>query len=135
MTNEELAALDAAATQGEWAIGAHYTATGPDERCHGLVEVDDFPIGIIDEEGATAERLSPNLEFIVSLVNLYRAGKLVLVPSVEEVADAIEARMGPVFGSPEYLADPVKLARAEKRRRDGAMTYATAVLAIMGAKT
>jgi hypothetical protein len=43
---------------------------------------------------------------------------------VERVADRIEARMGPVFGSPEYLADPVKLARAEKRRRDSAVSFA-----------
>lgn len=50
---------------------------------------------------------------------------------VERVADAIEAVMGPVFGSPEYLADPVKLARAEKRRRDGALAYARAALSAM----
>lgn len=50
---------------------------------------------------------------------------------VERVADAIEAVMGPVFGSPEYLADPVKMARAEKRRRDGALAYARAALSAM----
>ena len=49
----------------------------------------------------------------------------------ELAADAIEAAMGPVFGSPEYLADPVKLARAEKRRRDGALTYANVTLAAL----
>lgn len=54
---------------------------------------------------------------------------------VERVADAIEKQMGPVFGSPEYLADPVKLARAEKRRRDGALASArTAVAAMTGEK-
>lgn len=36
--------------------------------------------------------------------------------------------MGPVFGSPEYLADPVKLARAEKRRRESAETFARIAL-------
>lgn len=39
---------------------------------------------------------------------------------VKLVADRIQERMGPLFGSPEYLADPVKLARAEKRQRDKA---------------
>jgi hypothetical protein len=43
---------------------------------------------------------------------------------IRRVADRIEERMGPVFGSPEYLADPVKLARAEKRRRDSAEAFA-----------
>jgi len=36
--------------------------------------------------------------------------------------------IGPVFGSPEYLADPVKLARAEKRRMDGARAHAEAAI-------
>jgi hypothetical protein len=44
---------------------------------------------------------------------------------IGQVTDQIEARMGPVFGSPEYLADPVKLARAESRRRDSASSFAT----------
>lgn len=43
---------------------------------------------------------------------------------VDSVADRIEALIGPVVGSPEYLADPVKLARAEKRRRDHAVSLA-----------
>lgn len=50
---------------------------------------------------------------------------------IEKVARAIENLMGPVFGSPEYLADPVKLARAEKRRADGAAAYAQAAIAAM----
>lgn len=49
----------------------------------------------------------------------------------EAIAQAIKDVMGPVFGSPEYLADPVKLARAEKRQMDGALAYADAVLAIL----
>ncbi len=40
------------------------------------------------------------------------------------VADKIEASMGPLVGSPEYLADPIKRARSEKRRREGAEFYA-----------
>lgn len=51
----------------------------------------------------------------------------------EKLTDAFEAVYGPVFGSPEYLADPVKLARAEKRRRDGAIAYAKAALPIIKA--
>lgn len=43
---------------------------------------------------------------------------------VERVADRIEERMGPLFGSPEYLADPVKLVSAEKRRREAAVSNA-----------
>lgn len=45
---------------------------------------------------------------------------------IEATARALIECMGPLFGSPEYLADPVKLARAEKRRADGAKTYALA---------
>lgn len=88
MTNlsDTLAALSEAATQGEWSIGAYYVGTGPSERCGGMVEVDDFPNGIIDEEPASAEGLSPNLEFIIALVNAYRTGQLVPVPSVERLA-------------------------------------------------
>lgn len=37
---------------------------------------------------------------------------------------AIRERMGPLVGSPEYLADPVKRARAEKRQADAAEFYA-----------
>lgn len=82
ITPEALEALSKKATQGVWEIAAYYTGTGPDEQCHGLVEVEDFPIGIIDEEGATAESLSPNLEFIVALVNASRTGQLIPAPSV-----------------------------------------------------
>ena len=49
--------------------------------------------------------------------------------TVEKVARALEKLMGPVVGSPEYLADPVKRARAEKRLRDAAMSQALAALA------
>lgn len=54
---------------------------------------------------------------------------------VERVADAVQDVMGPVFGSPEYLADPVKLARAQKRRREGALAYARAIIPIVQAAT
>lgn len=47
---------------------------------------------------------------------------------IEATARALIECMGPLFGSPEYLADPVKLARAEKRRADGAKTYALAAI-------
>lgn len=47
---------------------------------------------------------------------------------IEATARALIECMGPLFGSPEYLADPVKLARAEKRRADGARTYALAAI-------
>ena len=47
---------------------------------------------------------------------------------VERVKAAMIERIGPVFGSPEYLADPVKLARATKRRDDAAENYARAAL-------
>lgn len=48
----------------------------------------------------------------------------------ERVADALEARMGPLVGSPEYLADPVKRELAEKRRRDAAVGQASTALSI-----
>ncbi len=45
-------------------------------------------------------------------------------PFIREVADRIETRLGPLVGSPEYLADPVKRARSERRRREAAESYA-----------
>lgn len=47
---------------------------------------------------------------------------------IERIADEIECAFGPLFGSPEYLADPVKLARAEKRRRDKCVSDARIAL-------
>lgn len=44
--------------------------------------------------------------------------------AVASVAAKIQERMGPLVGSPEYLADPVKRARSEKRQRDAAEAYA-----------
>jgi hypothetical protein len=48
--------------------------------------------------------------------------------TLTRVADLIEARMGPLFGSPEYLADPVKRGRSEKRRRESAEFYASVAI-------
>lgn len=100
ITPEALEALSKKATQGVWDIAAYYTGTGPDENCRGLVEVEDFPIGIIDEEGATAESLSPNLEFIVTLVNAYRTGQLILA---QPSGDEVEACRYPVHGSVTHV--------------------------------
>lgn len=50
-------------------------------------------------------------------------------PLEELVADRIQDRMGPLVGSPEYLADPVKRARSEKRQRDAAEAYAAMAVA------
>lgn len=41
-----------------------------------------------------------------------------------EATKRIQEAMGPLFGSPEYLADPVKRARSEKRQRDAAEHWA-----------
>lgn len=102
----ELERLSKAATQGVWEISAYYTGTGPDEKCHGLVEVEDFPIGITDEEGATAESLSPNLEFVTTLVNAYRTGQLVPAqPSGDEVgAVAVPRKLTPEMETAGMLA-------------------------------
>lgn len=48
--------------------------------------------------------------------------------TINMLAEAMEERLGPVFGSPEYLADPIKLARAEKRLRDAAMGHVQCLL-------
>lgn len=133
--SDTLAALSEAATQGEWLAQATDT-DGPD---YGVCIVAGNLGGLVgaalpwptEIDSSDFSRVEANAAFIVALVNAYRTGQLVPVPSVERVADAIEACMGPLFGSPEYLADPVKRARAEKRRRDGAVTYATAVIAAM----
>lgn len=49
---------------------------------------------------------------------------------VEKAKAEVIEMMGPIFGSPEYLADPVKLARAEKHREDTASAYVNRILAI-----
>jgi hypothetical protein len=48
--------------------------------------------------------------------------------TVEMVARAMKELMGPVVGSPEYLADDVKRARAEKRQTDAARRQAITAL-------
>jgi len=51
------------------------------------------------------------------------------------IADKIQEEMGPLVGSPEYLADPVKRARAQKRQRDAAEHWAQiAVSAMLSAR-
>jgi hypothetical protein len=53
---------------------------------------------------------------------------------IEAVARAMKDLMGPVVGSPEYLADDVKRARAEKRQADSARQQAiTAIDALTAA--
>lgn len=51
--------------------------------------------------------------------------------AVEKMARAIEERMGPLVGHPEYLADPIKRGHAEKRRKDAALGHARAALAAL----
>lgn len=104
----DLAALSAAATQGEWQVAAWYHNSGtPDELCGGLIEADDSPTGVIDENWMQdSESLSRDLDFIVALVNAYRAGNLVQIDREgvrERVAKAIcrndpEVRMGDAEG-------------------------------------
>lgn len=110
---QTLEQLSAAATQGEWETAAYYSGTGPDEKCSGLVEVDGLAIGIIDEEPAAIDSLSYNLEFICTLVNLYRTGQLVEVQTddatVERVARALciyEGRNPDAPQSAEYPDAP-----------------------------
>lgn len=81
MTNPDLAALSEAATQGEWQVAAWYRNSGtPDELCGGFIEADDSPTGVIDENWMwDSESLSRDLDFIVALVNEYRAGRLVQI--------------------------------------------------------
>ena len=81
MTQDELAALDRAATQGVWSIAAYYTQSGtPDELCGGFIEADDTPTGVIDENPAPVDDvLSHDLAFIVALVNAYRAGRIAVI--------------------------------------------------------
>lgn len=81
MTNPDIAALSAAATQGEWQVAAWYHNSGtPDERCGGFIEADDSPTGVIDENWMqSSESLSRDLDFIAALVNAYRSGNLVQI--------------------------------------------------------
>ncbi len=90
----DLAALSAAATQGEWQVAAWYRNSGtPDELCGGFIEADDSPTGVIDENWMQgSESLSRDLDFIVALVNAYRTGNLVQIDREgmrERVAGAI----------------------------------------------
>lgn len=94
MTNPDLAALSAAATQGEWQVAAWYRNSGtPDELCGGFIEADDTPTGVIDENWMQdSESLSRDLDFIVALVNAYRTGNLVQIDR-----DGLRAKLSRLF--------------------------------------
>lgn len=126
-TQTQLAALDAAATQGTFemlttdlehdfgvpVIGTDYPSTyGPSNGM--ALWATMLPTEIDAKDASRAEATA---RFVVTLVNLYRAGKLVLVPSVEEVAADIACN------SPSGLQYPWHTAAALQ------------VLASMGAKT
>ena len=145
MTRDELAALDERATPGVWETDSEYdddalysggggcgsgfknyfigtdvggkwvTLLDTVNSDHKLVEEE------YDEDGKTAWDCigQANTELIVTLVNLYRAGQLVLVPSVEDLLrEARDAILS-------YSRDPDEAIAAKL----------TAILASMGAKT
>lgn len=118
MTNPDLAALSEAATKG---------ANPMLLEC---VENGVWQIRLVFGEGDDA------CHAMRQWADAYRSGDLVLINRErlrERVIAAMLAKLGPLFGSPEYLADPVKLARAEKRRQDSAEAYAdAAIAAILG---
>lgn len=75
MTNPDLAALSAAATQGEWRI-----RVGPrdDENTCDLAICGDIFV-LADFHGPQYPHQHPNAALIVNLVNEYRAGRLVQI--------------------------------------------------------
>lgn len=126
---ETLAALDAKATKGEWSA------------LKGVEKNDDMRCGITTKRGAYDYLLATiengasgdfcdtefaNAELIVALVNLYRSGDLVMVPSVESVEVALR-RVTSWDGTP--IISDAQLTDDEVR------DMATAVLTSMGAKT
>jgi len=52
---------------------------------------------------------------------------------IEAVARALRELMGPLFGSPEYLADPINRARSEKQQADAALSQAQAAITALQA--
>ena len=106
----DLAALSAAATQGEWQVAAWYRNSGtPDELCGGFIEADDSPTGVIDENWMQgSESLSRDLDFIVALVNAYRTGNLVQIDRDgmrEKARQAVRDRWAQLPCSADDLAD------------------------------
>lgn len=104
MTNPDIAALSAAATQGEWQVAAWYHNSGtPDERCGGFIEADDSPTGVIDENWMqSSESLSRDLDFIAALVNAYRSGNLVQIDR-EGMRDRVSKAIQDIM--PQWLAE------------------------------
>lgn len=126
MTKPDLAALSEAATPGAWAVD------GPPHNRIIWSSPDDRVCFMAHSDGKDVARDMATPAFIVALVNAYRSGDLVLIDREgmrDKLIAAMLAKLGPLFGSPEYLADPVKLARAEKRRQDSAEAYADAAIA------
>lgn len=128
MTNEELAALDAAAREAM-------------DRAMVLADTPGNHDAIII---AKAQNAAAHDKLAYHLVNLYRAGKLVLVPSVEEVIAAIGSFWMANNGEPDIHGDYWVLHHGKRhtsfRNCDDAYEFAqkmcaTAVIASTGAKT
>ncbi len=80
-----LARLSAAATQGEWAVGMRDAAKALVGGCGEWVAI--LPNGHREWYGLVSDaEIEANAAFIATLANLYRSGRLVLLPSVDEMA-------------------------------------------------
>lgn len=109
MTNDQLAALDRAATQGVWKSifydagdRDYYDHNGPtpgifcDEADCGIVHWDGFKQKYWSSANGHQAQIEANAALIVALVNAYRTGKLVLIDdgAVEDVARALAQENG-----------------------------------------
>lgn len=123
--SDTLAALSEAATQGEWLAQATDT-DGPD---YGVCIVAGNLGGLVgaalpwptEIDSSDFSRVEANAAFIVALVNAYRTGQLVPVPSVERVAFQIWHQLGQIEEN----------VRAGALTQDEVRTIATAVIAAM----
>lgn len=147
--SDTLAALSEAATEGPWFDIEFGPEVGGAPDFYVSCTWPDF-IGVASMDNgltATATEKKANAAFIVALVNAYRTGQLVPVPSVERVARIIdpaawkrrEEFQAIIAGTaPSYPDDPDKRAmylRSATRRVDAviapSIALATAVIAAM----
>lgn len=129
---DQLEALLAKATPGEWDVAPYYTGTGPDEVCRGMLVVDDdWPIGIISEnDPPLGDTLSDDLDLIAALRNAAPdlIAKARRVEALEAALRKIAAECCVPLGADKQMyarwrqlaADRVDIARAAlKENTDG----------------
>lgn len=136
MTRDELAALDERATKGVWIAAPYSNVVGapivasPSGRSIGKITYFNLGKGF-ESHDAQSEA---NGQLIVALVNAWRSGDLVMVPSVDEVARVIHDALYADRQSGAWMSGKCPLDSVTIDGDVDLLNAATAVLASMGAK-